>query len=210
MPSYRPSTCPKRSCTELKSQPFPHRSPTTVARCRPGVKALQGDMAPLAAAMAALAAGTAVLAAGAARAAVEVEDLAALTVEAARAEVAQAGAVLTEEAEAQAEEAPVQAVLQAVAAVAIARIKTRISSKSGGWPRSRFRDLGFSSQTVYMERPGSHNLIGALSCISAMATPPARTAPVIYQAGANGLPVRSVSALMASCVEPPKTQVERA
>lgn len=96
---------------ELKWQPFPHRSPTTEALCRPEAAALPGGMAALTA--------------GVARAAVE----------AARAEVVLTEAVevaarvvvdLTEEAEARVAEGPVEeAVLQAeVAAAAIARVTT--------------------------------------------------------------------------------------
>lgn len=191
-----------RSFTEVKSQPFPHPSPTAVARCRPEAVALPAGTVALAAGTVALAAATEALAAGVAR--VAVEEVAALMVEVARveavltaaaAEVAVAEVVRTEEAEARAEAALVgAAVLQAEAgAAAIAKSRqSLVSSISGGWS------------------PGSHNLIGAVSCIRAMATPPARTAPVIYQAGASGLPVRSVRALMANCVEPPKTHVERA
>jgi len=115
---------------ELKWQPFPHPSPTTVAHCKPEAAVLPGDMAPLAA--------------GVARAAVEVEALAELMVEEAPAEavlteaveeVARVEVVLTEEAEAPVEEAPVEEVpVPAVpqvgaAAGAIARIKTRTSSR---------------------------------------------------------------------------------
>ena len=104
---------------ELKSQPFPHLSTTTVARCRPEAAALPGDMAPLAEVVA--------------RAAVE--ELAALTEEAGRAEVvlteavevaARVGVVRTEAAAAEAEARVEEAVLQVgVVAAAIARVKTR-------------------------------------------------------------------------------------
>src|SRR5277367_4264850 len=121
MPSNKPSTWPMRSCTELKWQPFPHPSPTTVAHCKPEAAVLPGDMAPLAAGVVA-------------RAAVEVEPLEELMEEEAPAEavlteavgeVARVEVVLTEGAEALVAEARVAAVLQAgVVAAAIARIKT--------------------------------------------------------------------------------------
>jgi hypothetical protein len=104
---------------ELKSQPFPHLSPTTEALCRPEAAVLPGDMAALTAGVD-----------------FTVEELAVFMVEAVRAEAvlteaveeaAPAEVVHTEEAEAPVAEAPVEApVLQAgVAVAAIARVKTR-------------------------------------------------------------------------------------
>jgi hypothetical protein len=109
---------------ELKSQPFPHLSPTTEALCRPEAAVLPGDMAALTAGVD-----------------FTVEELAVFMVEAVRAEAVLTEAVLTEaveeaapaevvhteEAEAPVAEAPVEApVLQAgVAVAAIARVKTR-------------------------------------------------------------------------------------
>src|ERR1700728_2699246 len=95
MPRHKRSTCPKRSRTELRLQPFPHPSPITAARCRLEATALPGAMEALTRDTAASAAAMAAITVGAERAAVAVEALRVLMVEVDPAEAVGAEAALT-------------------------------------------------------------------------------------------------------------------
>ena len=68
--------------------------------------------------------------------------------------------------------------------------------RTGGW-------ISYPLSALFSPTPSTPTLIGADSGMTPRAIRPTTTPPIMYHAGASGLPVRRVSQATRNCVDPP-------